>query len=131
MFIYVIISYRIKTGYKILGGNTMNKSFNKTTTLKITNNELNPFDHMNILDHIDNIQINSALQTINNKTSKLIQISNPEYFVIIHKSTKEINKIQCSYFKNSTPLSDITRNTYKEILQYINILNYNIMEVIG
>jgi len=109
----------------------MNKSFNKTATLKITNNELNPFDHMNILDHIDNIQINSALQTINNKTSKLIQISNPEYFVIIHKSTKEINKIQCSYFKNSTALSDITRSTYKEILQYINILNYNIMEVIG
>jgi len=104
--------------------------------LKVTNcKELNPFDHCNIIEHIENKRITSLLNLINNKTVKLTYKHNINKYVIIHRCTKEnsINKIQCSYFINNEPISDIVRDTYRDIIEYINPLNFNIknMEVIA
>lgn len=103
--------------------------------LKVTNcKELNPFDHCNIIEHIENKRINNLLNLINNKTVKLTYKHNNKQYVIIHKCTKEnnINKIQCSYFKNDIAISDIVRDTYRDIIEYINPLNFDIknMEVV-
>ncbi|EKS4345212.1 hypothetical protein QB607_003216 [Clostridium botulinum] len=74
--------------------------------------------------------INNLLNKINNKTALLQCKNNKDYYYIIHKSTKENKKIQCSYFKNNLAISDFIRNSYKDILKELNINNLKLKEVI-
>lgn len=92
--------------------------------------ELNYFDHYNILTNIDNRHINNMLNLIDNKTCKLTNKHNSSRYIIIHPCSKQANAIQCSYFDNAGAYSDIVRTNYKEIIKYINPLNYIISEVI-
>ena len=74
--------------------------------------------------------INNLLQQINNKTCMLQCKNNKSYYYIIHRCTKEPNKIQCSYFCNNLAISDFVRNNYKSILKELNIANLELKEVI-
>lgn len=97
--------------------------------IKISNcKELNPFDHYDILEKIDNKQICKLLNEINNKTVKLQGHTNT---YIIHPSTKEADKIQCSIFYNDEPISDFVRDDYKSIIKELPFINLKIMEVIA
>ena len=90
-------------------------------------NELNPFDNYSTLQHIDNIRINKLLSKINNRTC-LLADSNNTY--IIHPSSKQVNKIQCSIFYNNIPMSDMTRDNYKQIIKDIPFNSIKIIKIL-
>lgn len=97
--------------------------------LKISNcKQLNPFDHLYIIEKIDDNKINKILKVINNHTAKLQDGTNT---YIIHPCTKQANKIQCSIFYKNEPFSDLVRDDYKSILKDLPFSSLKIMEVVA
>jgi len=94
--------------------------------------KLNPFDHLPIYGKLDKMRINKLIAICTNKTVQLESNINSNFTMIIHKSTKVSVSFQASFFKNYTAISDIHRNTLRELLTeiYNNYQNYKITEVI-
>jgi hypothetical protein len=91
--------------------------------------ELNPFDHLYILEHIDNIQLDKIYSTIKDySTIKLQSMKCQDNIVIIHQSSKKENTIQVSYFDNSGAYADKERLTLKDALKEV-YKDYIIKEV--
>lgn len=90
--------------------------------------ELNPFDHLYIFEHIENVQANNLLKRINNKTVEFVTGHN--CYFILHKSTKKNNTVQLSRFnKNNEAYSDSEYNSYAEAIKQNALWQYKIKEV--
>lgn len=91
--------------------------------------ELNYFDHLYILEHIDNIQLDKIYNVIKSyNTIKLQSKHYKENIVIIHHSSKKDNTIQVSYFDKFGAYADKERLTLKDALKEV-YKDYIIKEV--
>lgn len=99
--------------------------------LKLRNcRELNPFDHLYILEHIDNIQLDKIYDII--KSYNTIKLQSRVYknnYCIIHQSSKKGNVIQLSYFDNNGAYADKEVKSYKDALKQI-FKSYEVKEVV-
>ena len=91
--------------------------------------ELNPFDHLYILEHIENIQLDTLFNKLKNYTTiKLQSKAYQNNYCIIHTSSKKLNTIQLSYFDNKGAYADKEVTSYKDALREV-YKSYEIKEV--
>ena len=91
--------------------------------------ELNPFDHLYILEHIENIQLERVYNKLNQYTT--IKLQSKMYqnnYCIIHKSSKKDNTIQLSYFDKAGAYADKEVLSYKDALKEV-YKSYEVKEV--
>lgn len=86
--------------------------------------ELNYYDHGPIIDRVENIRISKMMNEIEKFEVVRLQHRRRKYRnVVIHKCVKEYGKYQMTYFDDDEPISDIIRDTLKELISVV-VYNY-------